>query len=219
MVRQMDGIRSGRCIDTDSEDLQPGGGTQVFPCIKRWYQFLSFGDGHNAPRGSMYTSIPSHIVRQIHNLGHEQHQFMCLGVLGRGDNDEVPWDPANAVEPMAKSFTRNSSDSSEWGDLAQWNGELIVTTACSNEGGVVEWVFVPFIVEDEIAEENNTTSPSTGDQNNGSKEGTSHAFRRYNTMCERTEGDNIREDICGVDDEGEPDASCDGNLHPAAFES
>jgi hypothetical protein len=38
MLKQMDGIRAGRCYDGHADSLQPGGPVQVFPCVHQWYQ-------------------------------------------------------------------------------------------------------------------------------------------------------------------------------------
>lgn len=154
MLKQIDGLRAGRCFDGDSESLQPGGETQVFPCTHRWYQFLSFGDGVFAPQGSMYTTIPAHIVRQIRNLGHEQSQYMCMGVLGRGDHDEEDWEDEGTtvdatVGGAGESTTKDDAEEDEQVELAEWINEEVVTTQCSNTGAVIEWLYIPFI-DDEI---------------------------------------------------------------------
>jgi len=152
MIKQMDGVREGRCLDTDSDDLQPGGAGRVFPCTNRWYQFLSFGDGVTTPKGSMFSTIPSHVLRQIHNLGHEQIPYMCLGVRGRGNGDEVPWDPEDEEDDNTSDHKGEEDDEGD-GDgglppLTKWLDQEIVTTQCTNEGAVIEWIFVPFITED-----------------------------------------------------------------------
>jgi len=140
MLKQMDGIRAGRCYDGHPDSLQPGGSMQVYPCVHQWYQFVSFGDGITAPSGSLFSIIPSHIVRQIKNLGHDQHAEMCFGVWGRhGNEDEIPW----GME-MKDEATRTTSD-----NLSEWAGEDVILTQCSNREAVIEWVFVPYIVEDD----------------------------------------------------------------------
>ena len=154
----MDGIRAGRCFDGDSGTNQPGGEVQVFPCMHRWVQFLSVGSSSNAtksttttttttttppPPGSLYFTIPSHIVKQIHQLGHEQHPHMCLGVWGRGVADEVEWnDPASKLPP-------DPEPEEGWPPLSKYVNEELFSTQCTNTGAVVEWLFVPYIVEDE----------------------------------------------------------------------
>jgi hypothetical protein len=107
----------------------------------------------------MFTTVPSHIVRQIKNLGHEQHKYMCLGVLGRGDDDEVNWeeddDDKTIVSKIEEGDTRmdgeedeDDDDDDELEDLAEWVNEEIVMTQCSNTGAVIEWLFIPFIDDD-----------------------------------------------------------------------
>ena len=171
-LKQMDGQRSGRCFDAESGKSQPGGRTQVFPCSDKWYQFLSFGDSVHAPVGSLYTKIPSHIVKQIINLGHDQIQFMCLGVVGRGDRDEEDWDTATD-EPASNSARRQSLETTkmdEFAPLAEWLEQEIITTQCTNTGGVIEWQFVPFIVEEATSVEE-TTEEEPVDESEGTKLG------------------------------------------------
>ncbi|GKY92373.1 hypothetical protein MPSEU_000208200 [Mayamaea pseudoterrestris] len=159
-LKQVDGQRSGRCFDAESGKSQPGGKTQVFPCTDKWYQFVAFGDGVRAPVGSMYTKVPSHIVKQINNLGKQQHQFLCLGVAGRGAQDEADWEAivdGAQTETVAASETNSSS---ELKPLSEWHEREVITTQCTNTGAVIEWLFVPFIVEEE---ERLEASPSEGD--------------------------------------------------------
>jgi hypothetical protein len=87
----MDGLRAGRCMDGESFDPQPGGPVHVFPCQKRWHQYLSFGNGKEAPVGALHTNVPLHTRRRIAETGREQEAYMCLGVPGRGDLDEEDW--------------------------------------------------------------------------------------------------------------------------------
>ena len=165
MLKQMDGIRAGRCFDAQSDSIQPGGPTQVFPCWHKWYQFLSFGDGERAPLGSMYTTIPSHNVKQIQNLGHEQDSYMCLGVYDRGSKDELDWNDKESRKQTSTSSEpepttlESSSKVAPPAPLSEWSGEDIVTTRCDNVDGVIEWVFVPYIVEEDDEDEtsNNIT--------------------------------------------------------------
>ena len=163
MLKQIDGIRAGRCFDGQQDSLQPGGEIQVYPCVQQWFQFVSFGDGEHAPIGSLYSTIPSHIVQQIQNLGHAQSPYMCFGVRGRGTQDEVNWgDDADEVENGDAS-----EDATMLLPLSNWKGEQIVTTQCSNKGAVIEWVFVPYIVEEasnETDPESETTTANNDDE-------------------------------------------------------
>ena len=151
MLQQMDGLRAGRCMDSGALTFQPGGEAQVYPCFREWFQFVSFGDGRMAPRGSLFTTIPEHIVKQIRHLGHDQLSHMCLGVYGRGNLDELDWDDEEyeTIKQERRLHNYTSTDASEWADLSEWKGEPIVTTQCNNKGAVIEWVFVPFLDEDE----------------------------------------------------------------------
>lgn len=156
MLQQWDGIRAGRCLDGGSSNFQPGGETQIYPCMREWYQFVSFGDGRIAPAGSMYSTIPSHIVKQIQAKGHAQIPYMCLGVFERGDQDESDWDedtddeanPVDASLLNETSIAASKATTGEWLALSEFKGSRAVMTQCTNVGAVIEWVFVPFIFEE-----------------------------------------------------------------------
>jgi hypothetical protein len=127
-------------------------------------QFVAFGDGERAPLGSMYNTIPSHIVKQINNLGHAQIPYMCFGVYGRSGEDEHDWDDddeqevehkqANSDSGSDKDTEEEEEDDEEILPLSEWEGEQIVTTRCTNAKAVIEWVFVPYVVEDDSEEDN-----------------------------------------------------------------
>ena len=175
MLQQMDGVRAGRCYDGGSTTLQPGGETQIYPCMREWYQFVSFGDGHFAPVGAMYSTVPFHIVKQIHALGHDHIPYMCLGVLERGDKDEMDWEDEayeksilNLTSHTSKPHIRHQEEpSEEFEPLSSFNGVGVVTTQCNNIGAVIEWVFVPFIHDDD-EEKDETSAAANGSTTTGS---------------------------------------------------
>jgi hypothetical protein len=180
MLTQMDGIRAGRCLDGHSSNIEPGGLVRVFPCVKRWPQFVSFGNGDLAPKGSMHTNVPQHIVdriRESHPEDPTQEAYLCLGVLRRGDNDEEHLYKAEA-ETNKDANTEEAEVDREYGEddydengvlkLDHFRGDKIVATRCSNFGAVIEWLFVPFIVEDEEATDGDDTNsaPETTAESN-----------------------------------------------------
>jgi len=108
MLKQMDGVRAGRCIDVESDRVQPGGEVNVFPCRGRWHQFLSFGNGTLAPLGSIHMNIPMHIWKRIEDSGREQEPYMCIGVRGRGIKDEEEW-----IEDISQENEEDIDDSAD----------------------------------------------------------------------------------------------------------
>ena len=158
MITQIDGVRAGRCLDAESAmQARPGGAALVYPCAKRWHQFFSFGNGDVAPRNAIHTSIPGHIVRELRSDGYpEQEQHLCLGVRGRGDKDEDDWevDEDDANEDLVPDGELNETA------LRKWIGMQVVSTQCSNKDAVIEWLYVPFIVE-----EHNETTASDSEAN------------------------------------------------------
>jgi hypothetical protein len=202
-LTQMDGIRAGRCLDSESDRVQPTGGTvSVYPCRGRWHQFVSFGgvgesvDENESnddftttatatsastftPLGSIHINIPQHISKRIKSRGRgDQSQYLCVGVQGRSLNEEEEeW----LEDTKLNSETRESENDSDHSDqdndpsddndstnqkeeapfkfdgfhvdgtlksLSAWEGQPLVTTKCTNADAVIEWVVVPFIVED-----------------------------------------------------------------------
>ena len=75
---------------------------------------------------------------------------MCLGVYGRGLGDELQqnhngdWIPA-----QGRNLTSTNTNMLDLPPLSQFIEHPIVTTQCTNDGAVVEWVFVPFVAPDE----------------------------------------------------------------------
>lgn len=184
MLTQMDGIRAGRCLDGHSTGIEPGGEVRVFPCIKRWPQFVSFGNGTFAPAGSMHFNVPKHIVDRIRQSQQtngddddEQEAHLCIGVLGRGDKDEdhlygIEEEGEVEEQPEENIHTEEDGKDEELAEdgrrkLKKWKGEKLVATRCSNTGAIIEWLFIPYIVEDEHADnatvvEENQSSEALG---------------------------------------------------------
>ena len=107
----MDGLREGRCLDGESLDPQPGGLVHVYPCTRKWHQFVSFGNGREVPFGAIHTTVPLHTRRRIAETGREQEAYMCLGVAGRGDSDEEDW-LGNRDDSSSEDDTGSSDDGS-----------------------------------------------------------------------------------------------------------
>lgn len=191
MIYQVDGLRAGRCLDGESLDVQPGGPVHVYPCTKRWHQFLSFGTGKETPKGSLFTTVPLHTRRRIAETGREQEAYMCLGVAGRGELDEEDWlGVRDEGEEEEEESTEEENDDTEIetetidqidqdnfsvdGDemegedgllpFSHWEGEQLVATRCSNVGAVIEWVLVPFIEEDDEENDEESVDESAGEE-------------------------------------------------------
>jgi hypothetical protein len=195
MIRMLDGLRVGRCLDGDSLDLQPGGPVHVFPCVKRWQQFLSFGNGKEVPIMALHTTVPLHTRRRIAETGREQEPYMCLGVAGRGDLDEEDWLGTRGEYETSYGQEEESASEDEDADLVDeidqdrfsveedeveseqgkeedgglpplrlWEEEQLVATRCSNTGAIIEWVVVPFIVEEFDLTEANVNNETAQDE-------------------------------------------------------
>lgn len=148
-IKLGDGPRKGRCLDIDSESTEPGGKVHVYPCYTRWHQMYSFGNGTIAPRGSIHVSLPLHVAREKKKKEGEVHPHLCLGVVGRGDMEES-WIEYTAEEmetfdPWEHDDVDHYSNGRK--SLQLWSGEQLQSTPCSNEGAVIEWYYIPFIVE------------------------------------------------------------------------
>lgn len=143
-----DSPRKGRCLDVQSEVTRPGGLLNVYPCSTKWYQLFSFGNGTIAPRGGIHASLPLHMARQQETKEKEVHQHLCLGVVGRGNANESEWtadDESEDWDPWEYDDVERYPNGRK--TLQLWSGQQLQTTPCSNEGGVIEWLYVPFIVE------------------------------------------------------------------------
>ncbi|KAL7495402.1 hypothetical protein ACHAWT_003862 [Skeletonema menzelii] len=147
MLKIGDSIRKGRCLDVESDRTKPGAYANIFPCEAKWNQLFSFGNGDAAPSGGVHVTLPSSSSRK------STSDYLCLGVQGRSamdkeewirhedddDPDELwPWERDNAIEYSDNGFK----------SLKYWDGIHLQTTPCSNEGAVIEFLYVPFIVEE-----------------------------------------------------------------------
>mmetsp|Transcript_18224 Transcript_18224/g.32102 ORF Transcript_18224/g.32102 Transcript_18224/m.32102 type:complete len:349 (-) Transcript_18224:53-1099(-) len=167
-IKLGDGVRAGRCLDVQQEHHEPGGLLHVYPCYTRWHQMFSFGNGTIAPRGAVHTSLPLHIAREMRKKEDEVHQHLCIGVVGRGDAEETwieyteeemeEYDPWELDDVEVYPNGRKS--------LQLWSGQQLQTTPCSNEGGVIEFYYVPFIVEEfeDEAEESSEDMTETDEE-------------------------------------------------------
>lgn len=167
-----DGARMGRCMDVESETFTPGGKLNIFPCYTKWHQLFSFGNGTIAPRGAIHSSLPLHMARQLQKKDdkNQVHQHLCIGVVGRGDLEEtwVEWDSEDEEHWDPWEYDQHDVDRYDNGrkSLQLWSGQHLQTTPCSNKGGVLEFYFVPFIVEeydDEESTEGATEASNTED--------------------------------------------------------
>lgn len=168
MLKQIDGLRAGRCTDGDFGNENPGGKAHVFPCVQRWHQFFSVGNGTLAPSGSLHVTIPKHIVRTIERgkTNKTQEAHLCLGVCGRGGNDDDWKDNICGKTQEEKDDMMPISQRYPNGDLVpvkKWKGKHLVTTRCSNTDSVVEFFYVPFITEDVPSNETTADESSGGD--------------------------------------------------------
>jgi len=154
MLQQLNCIRSGRrWYGGPYTALIPGGPPQVYPCVREYFPFVAFGDDRLVPSGALYTTIPSHVVKQIIRSqdGKEQIPYMCLGVFGRGKKDEFERDEERGeyVPRQGSDLTLTSKEEkTSLPPLFDYMGKPIVTTQCNNDGAVIEWVVVPFIDEE-----------------------------------------------------------------------
>lgn len=154
MIKQLGGLRNGRCIDIATERVEPGGMLQVYPCMVKFHHMFSFGDGIVAPKGSIFASVPKHIVAALENKGKEQYPYLCIGAMGRSTTEYTPWkededrenyNTADYIPERASELIKNNRLPA----LRLWKDKQMVTIPCRDEDAVVKFVFVPFIIEDQ----------------------------------------------------------------------
>jgi hypothetical protein len=116
-----------------------------------------FGDGTVAPLGSIHGSIPKNVLTTILHKGKDQASHLCLGTSGRGGKRYMPWE-----EDVNKVDLNNNKDFVPLPDelrpfleqgilppIILWKNKSLVTIPCSDSDAVIEFVFVPFIIEDQ----------------------------------------------------------------------
>ncbi|KAL7566842.1 hypothetical protein ACA910_021341 [Epithemia clementina (nom. ined.)] len=158
MLKQIDGVRSGRCFDGET-----GGGereTHVFPCIRNtWGQLLSVGNGQGAPQDSLFFHVPQQRQAYMEEHGGVYHPTMCLGVRSVAHEDDENHE--------LQRIMRNSSVSNTANDDHKNNIVAIPCSSSNSDAAVVlEFYFVPFIVEEEnaLTEDEETEMDEYGDE-------------------------------------------------------
>jgi len=84
MIKQLGGLRSGRCLDIQGDRVEPGGQMQVYPCLKKWHQMFGFGSEEAeavavSPTGTVHASLPKNVKRTILHKGKDQAPHLCIG--------------------------------------------------------------------------------------------------------------------------------------------
>ncbi len=105
---------------------------------------------------------------------------MCFGVYGRSVDDELEWDDENYVKESERESNEPVGDAED-GDaeeenppLSEWEGEEIITTQCANKKAVIEWVYVPYVVEDEEADDSELEQNQEATEDDTEKETDAH---------------------------------------------
>ncbi len=114
-------------------------------------------------------NVPTEMLKRIRKSGRQQAPHMCMGVEGRGDLDEEEWEEDVDQEDSEEDTMSTEADRKnvEKGQLnalpkeedaflapallSEFMGDQVVTTRCDNKDAVIEWLFVPFIVEEDEA--------------------------------------------------------------------
>lgn len=160
MIKQYNGERAGRCLDIEGERIESGGQIQVYPCHNKWHQMFGFGNGSLTPMGSVFNSIPTHLVHKRRNSGHNQESKTCLGVLRR-DKRSSSWsghllDRDEFIPKHLKRYEKFEMVP----PLKLWKNKQILTVPCSDADAVIDFLFVPFIRE----EHSDLASEAGGDE-------------------------------------------------------
>lgn len=174
MLRQRDGPRRGRCIDTESDKIKPGGELQVYPCFRKWHQFLSFGNGKESPKLSLHFSVPAYMLKRAqrnHGVRNLEPR-LCVGVYVRHgiEEDSNDLSKEDILDPKhnRSDFQPDNispptgSDREENIPLSKWNGKRLLSVGCEEKASVIEWLIVPYILESD-----EETESSQKDQEKG----------------------------------------------------
>ena len=99
-------------------------------------------------------------MKQHRNKNEPVVPHLCIGVQGRGDANETLWKTTKENEAKDETEAEEDDELDAWEDpdaemgptgrklLSLWNGQQLRTTPCQNTGAVLEFFFVPFIVEE-----------------------------------------------------------------------
>lgn len=170
MIKQLGGKRNGRCLDIFGERVEPGGELEVYPCIKQWNQMFGFGDGIISRNATIFAKVPDHIVNALKYKGKSQEPNLCFGVVGRSSKEYLPWkededkEQFNTVDFLPKEAKTISLNKDRLKSLRLWKFKQLVTVPCGDKDAVVDFLFVPFIEEDEDTSEANIDTISSIDE-------------------------------------------------------
>lgn len=162
MIKQLGGPHNKRCIDIVGERVEPGGQLQVFPCMSQWHQMFGFGGGEIARNSTIFGSVPKHIINALRYKAKDQPPYLCFGVIGRGNKEYTPWNEdekrehLNTVDFVSKKAKKmRQKTEGQQLPLRLWKNKQLVTVPCTDESAVIDFLFVPFIVENDDSEEDN----------------------------------------------------------------
>lgn len=155
MIKQIGGACDGRCIYIDGGRVEPGGYLTVFPCLNQWSQMFSFGDGIiTRTNATIFGSVPMHFINALKYEGIVQPPHLCFGVTGRGKHEYTPWkedrnkDQLTSIDFIPHEAMNEVNNGDRLLPLRLWKHKQLVTIPCSNEDAIVDFVTMPFIVEE-----------------------------------------------------------------------
>jgi hypothetical protein len=136
------------CLDIEEQQSEPGFRLVRFRCGgNKWNQIFAFGNGVIAPKSSIHVTIPSFVLEQsIKKTKTDQPKHTCLGVAGRGTFKR---DELNSMDYLPKELLNGKkSKVDELLPMSLWNWKSVITVPCSDTDNVLQFLFVPLIVED-----------------------------------------------------------------------
>jgi hypothetical protein len=118
-------------------------------------------EGSTTGTGSIHSSIPRNVLNTILYKGNkEQAPHLCFGASRRGGKEYGSWEEdkdradlnANDFVPMMSEMEPYLNEG-KVPPLDLWKDKIVVTVPCSDIDAVVEFVFVPFIQEEEVKDD------------------------------------------------------------------
>jgi len=135
-------------------------------CRGDWKRTFFFGDDKYAPSSSIHLMVPKgkrERLEEENGEGHKVEPHICFAVQSNefsGGNIDADKEESQGSFPKTDPF--KSAGAAVKGNSQNYAGNRIITTPCLQKDQVIEWLFVPILVPDDVGVEWNTGGGKEG---------------------------------------------------------
>lgn len=160
-IRHQVGDGEEACLESVSNSTNALGFVRLRKkCRGDWKRTFFFGDGKYAPSSTIHLMIPRgkrERLEEENGEGHKVEPHICFAVQSNEfsggdidvDKEESQGGATSPIDPF------KSAGAAVKGNLQNCAGNRIITTPCLQKDQVIEWLFVPILVPDDVDVEGN----------------------------------------------------------------